>query len=74
LDVASGKVISQMTPRHRAVEFKRFLAQVDRAVPAGLDLHVICDNSSTHKTPAIQRWLVAIRACICPSPRPTAPG
>jgi transposase len=59
LDVASGKVISQMTPRHRAVEFKRFLAQVDRAVPAGLDLHVICDNSSTHKTPAIQRWLLA---------------
>jgi transposase len=59
LDVASGQVISQMTPRHRAVEFKRFLAQVDRAVPAGLDLHVICDNSSTHKTPAIQRWLLA---------------
>jgi transposase len=59
LDVASGKVISQLTPRHRATEFKRFLAQVDRAVPAGLDLHVICDNASTHKTPAIQRWLLA---------------
>ena len=59
LDVASGKVISQMTARHRAVEFKRFLAQVERAVPAGLELHVICDNSSTHKTPAIQRWLLA---------------
>jgi transposase len=59
LDVASGKVISQLTARHRAVEFKRFLAQVDRAVPARLELHVICDNSSTHKTPAIQRWLVA---------------
>jgi hypothetical protein len=53
LDVASGQIISQMTPRHRAVEFKRFLAQVDRAVPAGLDLQVICDDSSTHKTPAI---------------------
>ena len=59
LDVASGKVISQLTARHRAVEFKRFLALVERAVPAGLALHVICDNSSTHKTPAIQRWLVA---------------
>ena len=59
LDVASGKVISQMTARHRAVEFKRFLAQVERALPAGLALHVICDNSSTHKTPAIQRWLLA---------------
>ena len=59
MDVASGKVISQMTARHRAVEFKRFLAQVERAAPAELELHVICDNSSTHKTPGIQRWLVA---------------
>jgi transposase len=59
LDLASGKVISQMTARHRAVEFKRFLDRVDKQVPAGLDLHVICDNSSTHKTPAVQRWLVS---------------
>jgi transposase len=59
LDVASGKVIAQMTARHRAIEFKRFLATVDQHVPAGLDVHVICDNSSTHKTPAIQRWLLA---------------
>ena len=58
LDIASGKVISQLTARHRAIEFKRFLDHVDRQVPAGLDLHVIGDNSSTHKTPAIQRWLV----------------
>ena len=59
LDVASGKVIAQMTARHRAIEFRRFLDLVDRQVPAGLAVHVICDNSSTHKTPAIQRWLTA---------------
>jgi transposase len=59
LDVASGKVISQLTARHRAIEFKRFLVHLDRSVPADLGVHVICDNSSTHKTPAIQRWLVA---------------
>jgi transposase len=58
LDVASGKVISQLTARHRAIEFKRFLDQVEGQVPAGLAVHVICDNSSTHKTPAIQRWLL----------------
>jgi transposase len=58
LNVASGMVISQMTARHRAIEFRRFLARIDAAVPAGLDVHVVCDNSSTHKTPAIQRWLV----------------
>ena len=59
LNLASGLVISQMTPRHRATEFKRFLARVDEAVPADLDVHVICEDSSTHKTPAIRRWLVA---------------
>jgi transposase len=58
LAVASGKVISQLTARHRAIEFKRFLDHLDQQVPAGLDVHVICDNSSTHKTPAIQRWLL----------------
>jgi transposase len=59
LDVASGKVLSQLTARHRAVEFRRFLARIDTQVPAELAARVICDNSSTHKTPAIQRWLVA---------------
>ena len=55
LDLASGNVITEMTARHRAIEFKRFLAHIDQAVPGELGVHVICDNSSTHKTPAIQR-------------------
>jgi transposase len=59
LEVASGKVLSQMTARSRAGEFRRFLAGIDQQVPAELAVHVICDNSSTHKTPTIQRWLVA---------------
>ena len=58
LDVASGKVISEMTSRHRADEFRRFLNQIDKSVPAHLQVHVVLDNSSTHKTPSIQRWLV----------------
>lgn len=58
LDVVSGKVIADLTPRQRADEFRRFLNVIDRAVPANLDVHLILDNSSTHKTPAIQRWLV----------------
>jgi transposase len=57
LDVASGKVISEMTPRHRAEEFRRFLNLIEGSVPEGLDVHVVLDNSSTHKTPSIQRWL-----------------
>jgi hypothetical protein len=57
--VASGKVISQMTPRHRPIEFTQFLARIDQAVPGELDVQLIVENSSTHKRPAIQRWLVA---------------
>jgi len=57
LDVASGCVISDLTARHRSEEFRRFLALIDHSVPADLDVHVIVDNSSTHKTPAIKRWL-----------------
>jgi transposase len=59
LDIASGKIISQLTARHRAIEFRRFLTHVDRNVPAELAVHVIVDNSSTHKTPTIQWWLTA---------------
>jgi transposase len=58
LDVASGQVIADMNPRHRAEEFRRFLQLIDRSVPADLRVHVVLDNSSTHKTPQIQRWLV----------------
>ena len=57
-DVASGQVIAEMTPRHRAEEFRRFLNLIDAPVPAHLAVHVVRDNSSTHKTPSIQRWLV----------------
>jgi len=59
LDLATGKVIGRLHSRHRAIEFKRFLATIDREVPAELDVHVILDNSSTHKTPAIRNWLAA---------------
>jgi transposase len=41
-----------------AIEFKQFLVRIDRAVPAELDVHVICDISSTHITPEIRRWLL----------------
>ncbi len=58
LDVASGQVIHSLTARHRAAEFLRFLRLIDASVPAHLDVHVVLDNSSTHKTPAVARWLV----------------
>jgi transposase len=59
LDLSTGKVIGSLHARHRAIEFKQFLQTLDREVPADLDVHVILDNSSTHKTPAIRKWLTA---------------
>jgi transposase len=59
LDLATGKVIGRLHSRHRAIEFKQFLQTLDREVPDQLAVHLVLDNSSTHKTPAIQRWLAA---------------
>jgi transposase len=58
LDVASGNVITDLTPRHRAIEFRRFLNLINNSIPDDLDVHVIVDNSSIHKTPEIHRWLI----------------
>jgi transposase len=59
LNLASGRVIADLSPRQRAAEFIAFLRLIDREVPAELEVHVVIDNSSTHKTPAVKRWLVA---------------
>jgi transposase len=58
LDVASGKVISQVHRRHRHQEFLKFLRTIDKAVPPELDVHLVCDNYQTHKTPQIKNWLL----------------
>jgi transposase len=59
LDLSTGKVIGRLHSRHRAIEFKKFLQTLDREVPPNLDIHLVLDNSSTHKTPVIGRWLAA---------------
>jgi transposase len=56
-NIADGTVISEIHRKHRAVEFRKFLIGIDKVVPAELDVHLICDNLSTHKTPAINTWL-----------------
>jgi transposase len=58
LDVRTGRVIGECHRRHRALEFRKFLDTIDRAVPTALDVHLILDNYGTHKTPAIHRWRV----------------
>jgi transposase len=59
LDLATGNVIGSLHSRPRAIEFKKFLQTIDREVPEQLDVHLVVDNASTHKTPAIKRWLLA---------------
>ncbi|MFD3686193.1 IS630 family transposase, partial [Nocardiopsis sp. NPDC058631] len=59
LDTASGRVIGSLHRRHRAEEFRKFLNKIDLQVPSDLEVHLICDNYATHKTPAIKRWLLA---------------
>ena len=57
LDVKNGIVIGECRPRHRAREFIGFLRRIDRSVLPGLDVHLICDNYATHKTPEVKAWL-----------------
>jgi transposase len=57
LDVATGKVIGECLPRHRAKEFIAFLKKIDRIVAKHLELHLVVDNYGTHKTAEVQAWL-----------------
>ena len=56
LDVKTGSVIGRCMPRHRAAEFRRFLDTVEANVPRELDVHVVMDNASSHKTRLIRDW------------------
>ena len=58
LEIATGKVITDLRPSHTSAEFIKFLNKVNREVPAELDVHVVLDNLSTHKTPAVHQWLL----------------
>jgi transposase len=56
LDIATGRVIGKCYARHRAVEFRKFLDEIEAAVPADLDVHLVIDNYATHKAPLIRNW------------------
>lgn len=56
-NIDDGTVISEIRRRHRAVEYQKFLTAIDKTVPDELEIHIVCDNLSTHKTPAIKAWL-----------------
>lgn len=53
----TGKVIGDCLPRHRHIEFLKFLRKIDKETPKGLQVHLICDNYATHKHPNVKAWL-----------------
>ena len=61
LDVKAGTIVGKCMPRHRAREFRKFLDEVERSVPVNLDIHVVMDNASSHKTKLIRSWFAKRR-------------
>jgi transposase len=61
LEIATGKVITDIRPQHTSADFVAFLNTINRNVGDELDVHVILDNLATHKTPTVQRWLLRHR-------------
>jgi len=57
LEVATGRIISTTHTKHRTREFLAFLRQIERSVPASLEIHAVLDNYATHKTEAVELWL-----------------
>jgi transposase len=56
-NTTDGTVISSLHRRHRAVEFRKFLTKIDTQVPDHLEVHLVCDNYGTHKSPTVTAWL-----------------
>lgn len=56
LEIATGQVTHRVTEGHTGADFLAFMKHVAKTYP-GVELHVIVDNSSTHTTPAVMKWL-----------------
>ena len=57
MNVLEGKVLGSCYPRHRNIEFLKFLRTIDREVARELDIHMILDNYGTHGHPKVKAWL-----------------
>ncbi|MGH2535170.1 MAG: IS630 family transposase [Thermomicrobiales bacterium] len=61
LDIATGRVITDFRRSHTGEDVLRFFKQIDRSVPRELAIHVVLDNLSAHKAPAVRDWLAKPR-------------
>jgi len=74
LDLANRKEIGKLHSRHGAIEFKKFLTTIDERVPAHLEVHLVLDNASTHKTLRSNAGCSRTPASSCTSHRSPAAG
>jgi hypothetical protein len=69
-NIADGATLSEMYHHHRAAEFRKFPVRIDKVLPAGLGMHLVCDNLATHKAPSSRTGWPAIPGSACTLRRP----
>ena len=74
VNTIDGTVIGNAVDRHRHEEFLKFLRTADKEVPKGFAVHMILDNSATHKHKDVGSGSPSIRGSTCTSPRPDRSG
>jgi len=57
LNTATGEVVGKCMNKHRHEEWLKFLRLIEKSAPRGKEIHIICDNYSTHKHAKVKRWL-----------------
>jgi len=58
LNVATGQVLARCKHQHRAQDFVAFLGEIEASVDPTREIHVVLDNLSAHRAPAVRRWLL----------------
>jgi len=58
LNTTTGQVLGKTVPRHTSVQFVDFLEDVVASQPRRREIHVICDNVSSHKTELVEAFLI----------------
>lgn len=57
LNILDGQGITGFYPHHTHKEFLAFLNVLNRSVSSELQVHVVLDNLSVHKSEPVQRWV-----------------
>ena len=74
LDTATGEVLGRTAPHHTSEQFVAFLSDIVASQPKRREMHVICDNVSSHKTARVATFLGEHPNCRFTTRRPTHRG